>query len=82
LANPGRLFNEVGYLPESIRLKLDRACIDSAVRTGRNLPNDALLFINILGSTLIQLNRVFSSDEIDLVQDLRETTEMASQQST
>lgn len=71
LADPGRLFNEAGYLPESIRLKLDRACIDSAVRTGRNLPNDTLLFINILGSTLIQLNRVFSSDEIDLVQDLR-----------
>jgi hypothetical protein len=43
LANPGRLFNEAGYLPESVRLKLDRGCIDSAVRTGRNLPNDALL---------------------------------------
>lgn len=55
LADPGRLFNEEGYLPENVRCKLDRACIDSAVRTGRNLPNDALLFINILGSTLIQL---------------------------
>jgi c-di-GMP phosphodiesterase len=55
LADPGRLFNEAGYLPESVRLKLDRACIDSAVRTGRNLPNDAQLFINILGATLIQL---------------------------
>jgi EAL domain-containing protein (putative c-di-GMP-specific phosphodiesterase class I) len=30
-----------------------------AVRTGRNLPNDALLFINILGSTLIQLTSLF-----------------------
>ena len=55
LADPGRLFNEAGYLPESVRLKLDRACIDSAVRTGRNLPDGTLLFINILGSTLIQL---------------------------
>jgi len=60
LADPGRLFNEAGYLPESIRLKLDRACIDSAVRTGRNLPNDTLLFINILGSTLIQLTTLIS----------------------
>jgi EAL domain-containing protein (putative c-di-GMP-specific phosphodiesterase class I) len=55
LANPNRLFNELGYLPEEVRLKLDRACIDSAVRTGKNLPEDTLLFINILGSTLIQL---------------------------
>ncbi len=55
LADPDRIFNEAGYLPESVRLKLDRACIDSAVRTGRNLPVDALLFINILGPTLIQL---------------------------
>jgi len=55
LANPNRLFNEQGYLPDDVRLKLDRACIDSAVRTGKNLPEDALLFINILGSTIIQL---------------------------
>ena len=55
LANPSRLFNEHGYIPDDVRLNLDRACIDSAVRTGRNLPNDSLLFINILGSTLIQL---------------------------
>jgi EAL domain-containing protein (putative c-di-GMP-specific phosphodiesterase class I) len=55
LANPGKLFNEDGYLPEDVRLQLDRACIDSSVRTGRNLPGDTLLFINILGTTLIQL---------------------------
>src|SRR5512137_2177050 len=58
LANPGRLFNEDGYLPEDVRLQLDRACIDSSVRTGRNLPDDTLLFINILGATLIQLTGV------------------------
>jgi len=58
LADPNRLFNEHGYLPEDVRLKLDRACIDSAVRTGKNLPDDTLLFINILGSTLIQLTAV------------------------
>ena len=58
LANPGRLFNEEGYLPEDVRLKLDRACIDSAVRTGRNLPDDTLLFINILGTTVIRLTEM------------------------
>jgi EAL domain-containing protein (putative c-di-GMP-specific phosphodiesterase class I) len=58
LADPDRIFNEKGYLPERVRLRLDRACIDSAVRTGRNLPVDALLFINILGQTLIQLTAV------------------------
>lgn len=58
LADPGRLFNEDGYLPEDVCLQLDRACIDSSVRTGRNLPDDAMLFINILGATLIQLTGV------------------------
>jgi len=58
LGNPGKLFNEDGYLPEDIRLKLDRACIDSAVRTGRNLPDNAMLFINILGTTIMQLTEL------------------------
>jgi len=58
LANPSRLFNEHGYLPDDVRLRLDRACIDSSVRTGRNLPDDTLLFINILGATIIQLTEL------------------------
>ena len=70
LANPNRLFNEEGYLPESVRLKLDRACIDSAVRTGKNLPDDALLFINILGSTIIQLTTLLD-EFIALLSQLR-----------
>lgn len=70
LANPGRLFNEAGYLPDDVRLRLDRACIDSAVRTGRNLPESALLFINILGSTVIQLTSVLD-EFLALLQELR-----------
>jgi len=55
LAEPRRLFNEVGYLPEDDLLSLDRACIDSAVRTGKDLPDKTLIFINILGTTMIQM---------------------------
>jgi len=55
LAYPGMLFNEVGYLPEDTLLTLDRACIDSAVRTGKNLPDKTLIFINILGATMIRM---------------------------
>jgi EAL domain-containing protein (putative c-di-GMP-specific phosphodiesterase class I) len=55
LEDPGRLFNEVGSLPEDIRFTLDRACIDSAVRTGKNLPDNTLIFINILGTTMIRM---------------------------
>ena len=55
LADPERLFNEVGYLPEDTMLTLDRACIDSAVRTGKNLPDNTLIFINILGTTMMRM---------------------------
>jgi EAL domain-containing protein (putative c-di-GMP-specific phosphodiesterase class I) len=55
LADPRRLFNEIGYLPEDTLLTLDRACIDSAVRTGKNLPDKTLIFINIMGATMIRM---------------------------
>lgn len=60
LADPARLFNEVGYLPEDTRLVLDRACIDSAVRTGKNLPDETLIFINILGATMIRMTSMLN----------------------
>ncbi|MHB8843854.1 MAG: EAL domain-containing protein [Nitrospirota bacterium] len=69
LANPTRLFNEDGYIPAEMRLKLDQACIESAVRTGKNLPEDALLFINILGATIIQLTLLLD-DFLDLLAQL------------
>jgi EAL domain-containing protein (putative c-di-GMP-specific phosphodiesterase class I) len=61
LEDPGRFFNEVGYLPEDIRLSLDRACIDSAVRTGKNLPDNTLIFINILGTTMIRMTSMLNA---------------------
>ena len=60
LADPGRLFNEVGYLPEDTRLTLDRACIDSAVRTGKNLPDKTLIFINIMGATMVRMTSMLN----------------------
>ena len=60
LADPGRLFNDVGYLTDDTRLTLDRACIDSAVRNGKNLPDNALIFINILGATMIRMKSMLN----------------------
>lgn len=60
LADPGRLFNEVGHLPEDDLLNLDRACIDSAVRTGKDLPDKTLIFINILGTTLLRMTSLLN----------------------
>jgi len=60
LAEPSKLFNEVGYLPEDTLLTLDRACIDSAVRTGKNLPEKALIFINIMGATMVRMTSMLN----------------------
>lgn len=60
LADPGRLFNAAGYLPEDTRLTLDRACIDSAVRTGKNLPDKSLIFINIMGGTMVRMTSMLN----------------------
>jgi EAL domain-containing protein (putative c-di-GMP-specific phosphodiesterase class I) len=55
LAEPGRIFNEDGYVTEEWRHRLDAASINAAVRTGRLLPGSALIFINILGATLVRM---------------------------
>jgi len=60
LADPSKLFNEVGYLPGETLLTLDRACIDSAVRTAKNLPEKSLIFINIMGDTLIRMTSMLN----------------------
>ncbi len=70
LADPGRLYNEVGYLPEDTRLTLDRACIDSAVRNGKNLPDKTLIFINILGTTMIHMTSLLQ-DFLSLLCELQ-----------
>jgi EAL domain-containing protein (putative c-di-GMP-specific phosphodiesterase class I) len=54
-AEPGGLFRNSGLLPADLMFQLDMACLGSAVRTGRNLPREAKLFINILGDTLQHL---------------------------
>ncbi len=56
LAEPGRIFNEEGFVSEEWRHRLDAASISAAVRTGRMLPGGALIFINILGATLVRLS--------------------------
>lgn len=55
LAEPGRLFNEAGYLSFNLLFRLDMVCIGSAVRTGRILPRECMIAINIHGYTLEQL---------------------------
>jgi EAL domain-containing protein (putative c-di-GMP-specific phosphodiesterase class I) len=56
LAEPGRIFNEQGNVPEAWRLRIDSASINASVRTGKMLPQDALIFINILAATVLKLS--------------------------
>lgn len=56
LAEPGRLFNESGFMNVNLLFRLDMVCIGSAVRTGRNLPSNLKISINIHGYTLKQLS--------------------------
>jgi EAL domain-containing protein (putative c-di-GMP-specific phosphodiesterase class I) len=55
LADPGRIFNEPGYVPDEWRERIDTASINASVRTGKLLPGGALIFINILGATMLRL---------------------------
>jgi EAL domain-containing protein (putative c-di-GMP-specific phosphodiesterase class I) len=52
LAAPGRLFNQEGYIDVELLSRLDMACIGSALRTGRMLASEGLLFVNIHGHTV------------------------------
>jgi len=61
LAEPGRIFNEQGLLPDEWRGRIDRASVQAAVRTGKHLPEQALIFINILGATLLRLTTELDS---------------------
>lgn len=55
LSEPGRIFNERGLLSEDWRGRIDYASIQAAVRTGKHLPGHALIFINIMGTTMLRL---------------------------
>jgi EAL domain-containing protein (putative c-di-GMP-specific phosphodiesterase class I) len=56
LPNPDILFNREGYLENDVLLRLDAACIGSALRSGRELAKKHRLFINIHFSTLQYLS--------------------------
>lgn len=55
LASPGRLFNEEGFIPDELRMTVDKAAINSAIRTARCLPDDSRIFINVLSRTLLDI---------------------------
>ncbi len=55
LPNPDILFNQEGYLDNEMLLRLDMACVGSALRSGRELAKTHRLFINIHFSTLQSL---------------------------
>lgn len=57
LSNPGRLFNKQGVLPQDALLALDMACITSALKTGKNLPDEYRIFINVLCGTIHHMLR-------------------------
>lgn len=56
LQSPGFLFNQEGYLDKECHLRLDTACIGSALRSGRELAKKHFLFINIHFATLHHLS--------------------------
>ena len=76
----------LGLLADSVQevLELDQENIKPAPRIGTKLDTR---FIKGMGrqndrfNIILDIDRVFSSDEIDLVQELRETAEVASQES-
>ncbi len=52
LSEPGTLFGKGHGLSDEVMRQLDLACVDAALRSGRALPKDSLLFINIQAGTM------------------------------
>jgi EAL domain-containing protein (putative c-di-GMP-specific phosphodiesterase class I) len=52
LASPGLLFGKPDTLSGEVLRQLDLACVESALRSGRPLPKDTKLFINVHGGTM------------------------------
>jgi EAL domain-containing protein (putative c-di-GMP-specific phosphodiesterase class I) len=52
LAEPATLFGKTRGLSDEVLRQLDLACVDAALRSGRALPNETLLFINIHAGTM------------------------------
>jgi EAL domain-containing protein (putative c-di-GMP-specific phosphodiesterase class I) len=73
LANPSTIFRGAAADPDLLH-RLDLACLLSAVRIGRVLPDGVLLFLNMRGETLLDLsgNRGEAETLLDQLQiDLR-----------
>ena len=71
LQSPGFLFNQEGYLDKECLLRLDTACIGSALRSGRELAKKHCLFLNVHFATLHYLSLHLDSftrllDELDI----------------
>lgn len=60
LEHPGELFSRPGPLSDYFLSRVDMACIWAAVRTGRMLPTNTSLFINIVGSSVPCLLQKYS----------------------
>lgn len=69
LDNARRLFHEENYLSKELFLRLDLACIGSAIRSGRLLTSRGYLFINAHGETLWHLTRNGNAF-LDTIQEL------------
>ena len=52
LSRPETLFGRGHELSDEVLRQLDLACVDAALRSGRALPKDSLLFINIQAGTM------------------------------
>jgi EAL domain-containing protein (putative c-di-GMP-specific phosphodiesterase class I) len=63
VASPAAIFREAAA-DSDLLYRLDLACLLSAVRVGRVLPENVLLFVNMRGETLIHLSRMRHEVEV------------------
>lgn len=54
---PNRLFHDPEYIDRAVMYRLDQACLERALRSGRSLARDSCLFLNVHGETLLGLAR-------------------------
>ena len=84
LARPGLLFGKPETLSGEVLRQLDLACVESALRSGRPLPKDTKLFINVHGGTtymdgqeLFSLMDTLEVDPTRVVLEVSETIDAA-----
>lgn len=57
LSTPQRLFHEPDFIEKGVLHRLDQACLERAIRSGRSLARQGCLFLNVHGETLLALAR-------------------------